>query len=288
MNGQRAGKPAALKIIIHCILFYALMVLAELIAALSYGLCQNQFGAGDIVSIVVLSIVQVAMSYLFAVLYIKFVFKSTPADFRIKKPKTPLIWVPVAMIVPVLVWAVNILFVPGEIVIVQKPPEILREIIIFTFVSVALRAALTEELQFRSGVFHFFELRFGKIAALIVSSIAFGCVHIFNFTAEGLSAVFAQIPYLVSTAILGVFFVLLAVASDSVFVPVITHFMWNFFLGGSLFNIGSSPDGVINYVVRSNSPLINGDEMISLPQLGVIGATAVLVFIIYRKQKTKV
>jgi membrane protease YdiL (CAAX protease family) len=288
MNKQGAKKYTAPKVIIHCVLFMLIMAFAELVSTLFYDFFKNYLGVGDTAAVIFFSVLQLTLSYLSAILYIKFAFKSSPADFRIKKPKTPLLWVLIAMIFPVFIWVFYLVFVPGEIVIAQMLREKMTGILINAFVSVALRAALAEELWFRAGALHFLELRFGKIAALIVSSAAFGVMHIFKFTEEGLPGVVAEAPYLVSTVIYGMFFGLIAIASDSIFISAITHFMWNFFLGGDFFSIGGNSEGVINFVTDSDSFLLTGggDLMVAPPVLVIMLATAVLIFFVYRNRKT--
>ncbi|MDR0986788.1 MAG: CPBP family intramembrane metalloprotease [Ruminococcus sp.] len=286
MNEQGIKKRTALNVIIHCILFLAAQFLVNVIAALVHDFLGNALKIDELINIIIFSVIEVGLGYTFAFLYIKFIFKASPSEFRIKKPAAKK-WFLLAFLLPALIWAFYLIFVPGEIVIDTLPPEKTWDILIRTFITVSLRAALVEELYFRAGVLHFFELRFGKIVAVIVSAVGFGLIHISNFTAEGLPAVIEAIPYFIWCIIMGLLLALLAIASDSIFIPAITHFCWNFFLGGGSFDINVNPDGIVNYRVLSDSWLFEDSKSTIAPiQICFMAVTAVVVFIVMKKKST--
>ncbi|MFE7856785.1 CPBP family intramembrane glutamic endopeptidase [Streptomyces sp. NPDC057403] len=82
-------------------------------------------------------------------------------------------------------------------------------------------AAVTEELMFRGLLFRLVERRLGTYAALALSSVLFGAMHLFNEHATLLGAVAIAIE---AGGMLGAAYV----ATRSLWLPIGLHFGWNF------------------------------------------------------------
>lgn len=123
---------------------------------------------------------------------------------------------------------------------------------LFVIFIVSVVPAICEELFFRGFVFRSFELKYKKITAAILTGIFFSLYH---FNPYGMIGLFA----------LGVYFGIAAYVSNSIFVPVILHFLNNltavifYFIYGSdelVSNKVPPPDDITFHLVSFISLLI--------------------------------
>jgi membrane protease YdiL (CAAX protease family) len=279
------NKPFALKVIIHCIMFLALMYFAQYVAATALTVLRGFTAIGDTAFIMLFSVISVALSYGLALVYLKVIFRFSPADFRIKKPSSALPWLFIALLTPALVWAFFLIFIPGEIIIQKMPAAEIMLVIMNSLVVASARAAFAEELWFRGGVLRFLEMRFGRIAAVIVSSVAFGCIHIYNYFQDGTFNFRTHMPVILLLSFLGGYFALLAIASDSLLIPIFAHTLWNFFLGDGVFGINYDQGAIITYLISEERMV--GDEnaiFFVIPMIGILCLMMLLTIIVMKKK----
>lgn len=96
---------------------------------------------------------------------------------------------------------------------------------IFVFVVIAVVPALSEEVMFRGYVQKSFELKMNPLIAALITAIAFGLYH---FNPYGLLPLIA----------LGFFFGYAAYKSGSILVPIVLHFLNNFFAVALFYFVG--------------------------------------------------
>ena len=116
-----------------------------------------------------------------------------------------------------------------------------------------MAAAVTEELMFRGLLFRLVERRLGTYAALALSSVLFGAMHLFNEHATLLGAVAIAIE---AGGMLGAAYV----ATRSLWLPIGLHFGWNFAESG-IFGTEVSGNGATHGLLdasTSGSTLITG------------------------------
>ncbi|MER5449042.1 CPBP family intramembrane glutamic endopeptidase [Streptomyces sp. NPDC002764] len=116
-------------------------------------------------------------------------------------------------------------------------------------------AAVTEELMFRGLLFRLVERGLGTYAALALSSVLFGAMHLFNEHATLLGAVAIAIE---AGGMLGAAYA----ATRSLWLPIGLHFGWNFAESG-IFGTEVSGNGTTHGLLdasTSGSTLITGGE----------------------------
>lgn len=88
-----------------------------------------------------------------------------------------------------------------------------------------MSVAIIEEVFIRGYILQSLEKSKGKIFAIIVSSIVFGLLH--TFSAVGTWAIYV-VP--ISHTLAGILFSVLYYTKRNLWIPIVFHFSWNFFL----------------------------------------------------------
>ena len=132
-------------------------------------------------------------------------------------------------------------------------------------------AAATEELIFRSYVFNVLEKHWGTIAAVIISSTAFGFAHMLNHV--GGSSVQSKILFCTFLSLeAGVSLAACYVFTRRLWMPIGAHWMWNFFEGPVLGTHVSGADFGQSYV----SAAIEGPMLLTGGNFGPEGSVICL------------
>lgn len=132
--------------------------------------------------------------------------------------------------------------------------------------------ALQEELIFRGFLINSLELRFSTATSVLLSSVIFASLHIFNTNFTYISAI--------NTFLAGLLLGLLYVKSSTLWLPVFFHFFWNFLQPVML----NSPISGINFDIKIFD--INQTEYLNILNGGAYGfentiaATIVLILCI--------
>jgi membrane protease YdiL (CAAX protease family) len=114
-------------------------------------------------------------------------------------------------------------------------------------------AAVGEELVFRGAIFRITDERLGTAAALLISSILFGLLHVANPGATPVSTVAIAVE---AGALLGMAYS----ASRSLWLPIGLHFGWNFTEGGVFGTAvsGGQSHGLMDSVLSGPTLLTGG------------------------------
>lgn len=248
--------------------------------------------------IVVMGLPKAAGNLLSAVLYLLFtllllkllcgkLLGVTLADCRITAYKIKPVWAAAAVIMPAIVVG-GLLMTAGHW---ENP--VLDRFQIADYVTAAvflvgLSVGAVEEAVFRGVVMKALEMRWGKAAAVIVPSAAFGAAHVMN----GRLSLMSFIQLLIAGSIVGVLFSLVTYESGSIWSAAFMHSIWNMFMSSGILNIGSevSENCIFNYVLETNSPLITGGEFgaeASVISIGAYLIFTVLAVILLKKRDNK-
>ncbi|MFD2207349.1 CPBP family intramembrane glutamic endopeptidase [Kiloniella antarctica] len=93
---------------------------------------------------------------------------------------------------------------------------------IFIMIATGIIAPIAEELTFRGVLLGWLDQRYGKVIAIVISSIFFGSVH--------------GVPMLIpALSVAGIAFALLTYRSKSLWPPIILHATFNMFMTSTLF-----------------------------------------------------
>lgn len=141
--------------------------------------------------------------------------------------------------------------------------------------------AISEESMSRGFIFTTLYKTSNKYLAIILSSVIFSALHIFNSNIE--------IIGIINTILAGIFFCQLYLIKMNLSIPIGYHFSWNFFQGpilgfpvsglemGSIFQINNTP---VNYTESSNYGL-EGSLISTIISINFI----ILLFIIHTRKK---
>jgi membrane protease YdiL (CAAX protease family) len=288
----KSGK-TAWKVMIHCLLFLAIMLTVDGIVALAGDKVAELMGytSDSIAAFLFYGIMRVIVGYGVAYLYLHIVFKFSIAEFRIKKPISILPWVIIAVLLPFCVVGFFLAFIRGNFFFYSVTQKELHLVITYAVVCSCFGAGFTEELWFRGGLMHFLEIRFGRVAAVLVPSVLFGLIHVLNLISGTVPFGLMDVLQLICAgSLVGMMFSIIAIAADSVFMSAIVHGIWNLVIIGQIIAVAPSPAGIITYVIESESTLLNGGALgieASVPAtIGYVVVIVIALIIMKSKQKT--
>ncbi len=177
-------------------------------------------------------------------------------EFRIDKPKLKWYWCITALLLPIFVIVLFVLY-GGSVSALNT--DISRKIVIaisgVAYYSIA--AGIVEEMVFRGAIMGALEKEFNLPIAIMLPSILFGVVHIFG---NSLS-INSVIQLIVAGTLVGVMFSLVMYESGNFWNNAMIHALWNMSTIG-IFHVGQSTDEYSLYtlIVNSNSMLITGGD----------------------------
>lgn len=136
---------------------------------------------------IVAGILYIIFAYLLLMLLCRKILKGDMSDYNMPSFKIGLKWGIVALLLPLLVTAFYIVFVPGYIqqnaLSLNQKLEILSTGIFFT----GFGAGIVEEMVFRGVMMSSIEKRFNKKIAIIAHFILFGFIHVLGMGFDLLS-----------------------------------------------------------------------------------------------------
>ena len=133
--------------------------------------------------------------------------------------------------------------------------------------TIAFTAAVIEEILVRGILFRIMEEKLGSYAALIISAIIFGALHLANEHSTLLSALCIAIE---AGLLLGAAFIY----TRNLWFPIAIHFAWNFMQSG-IFGAITSGNSKTNSLLVSK---IQGSEFITGGEFGPEGSVQAVIF----------
>lgn len=268
-----------LSIILSLLALVVAQILSQLVASIAMLVKIPSFIAN-----ILAGILYIAFAYLFIKLICKKYIKGDMSDYNIPSFKIEIKWCVVAVLLPLIITAFYILFVPGSfeqnVLDVNSKLELLSAGIFFT----GLGAGIVEELVFRGIMMRVIEKRFNKKIAIIVPSVLFGVLHIIGMGFNILSCALV----LLAGTLVGIMFSLIASETKSIWNSAIVHTLWNIIIIGGIMWIGTEFDeySLFSYVLDVKSFLLTGGEFgIESSIIAVIGYGLVCLLVILSNKK---
>lgn len=237
------------------------------------------------IGVIVFSVVYIFLAYFVVKWIIVNVFKENLYVYRITKPHFNKWFLLCAILLPVLVYGVYILCVPGEFFTPNftSQNEYLRNIFWVIFVN-GFAAAIVEEMICRGLLMGYIQRKTNIFVAISITAIFFAVIHIFN----GALSMWSLVMLLVSGILVGIMFGLATYIFNSIWASISIHLCWNV---SQLIWITDHKidDQPIQYVLTSNNMLITGGEFgFESSLISIIGySVIILILIVIHKQKLK-
>lgn len=237
------------------------------------------------IGVIVFAVVYIFLAYFVVKWIIVNVFKENLYVYRITKPHFNKWFLLCAILLPVLVYGVYILCVPGEFFTPNftSQNEYLRNIFWVIFVN-GFAAAIVEEMICRGLLMGYIQRKTNIFVAISITAIFFAVIHIFN----GALSMWSLVMLLVSGILVGIMFGLATYIFNSIWASISIHLCWNV---SQLIWITDHKidDQPIQYVLTSNNMLIMGGEFgFESSLISIIGySVIILILIVIHKQKLK-
>ncbi|GGG94476.1 CPBP family intramembrane metalloprotease [Staphylococcus pragensis] len=239
-----------LKIIGIIILTFIITVVAQNIAILWHLINLHSFET------VLHGLTYVGLTFLFIKLLINKGFKANLRDYRINWPKFKMSYLSIGLLIPIVMFLIFICFVPGHFEVTKTKNmteylEMLFEVIILG----GICAPIAEELTVRGLLMGYIEKKTTITVAIIITSILFASVHLFNGWMSGVSLILL----LTSGTIAGILYGLTAYKFNSIWASAFLHICWNM---ADLVHVTTHNEnyGLIQYITETNNILITGGD----------------------------
>lgn len=215
------------------------------------------------------------------------ILKLNMVDYGFTKTGLKFKWCLIAIVLPLIVTGVYLLFFQGKFV-----PSDMNGNQIFTTLSagivfMGIAAGFVEEMVFRGVILNLLKERWNIWIAVIVPSVLFGLVHVIGMDFSLGSCLLV----ILAGTMVGIMFSLIEIESGSVWNNGLVHAIWNIVIIGGVLSIGEEADSysVMSYVLDSKAFAITGGEFgIESSVIALIAYIVVAVFafaMIMKKQK---
>ncbi|WP_436882313.1 CPBP family intramembrane glutamic endopeptidase [Staphylococcus gallinarum] len=237
------------------------------------------------IGVIVFAVVYIFLAYFVVKWIIVNGFKESLDVYSITKPHFNKLFLLCAILLPVLVYGVYILCVPGEFFTPNftSQNEYLRNIFWVIFVN-GFAAAIVEEMICRGLLMGYIQRKTNIFVAISITAIFFAVIHIFN----GALSMWSLVMLLVSGILVGIMFGLATYIFNSIWASISIHLCWNV---SQLIWITDHKidDQPIQYVLTSNNMLVTGGEFgFESSLISILGySVIIMVLIVIHKQKLK-
>lgn len=270
-----------LSIILSLLALVAAQILSRLVASIAVLVKIPPFIAN-----ILAGMLYVVFAYFLIRLLCKKYIKGDMSDYNIPSFRIEMKWCAVAVLLPLIISAFYIFFVPGSFekndLDIHSILELLSAGIFFT----GFGAGVVEEMVFRGIMMSAIEKRYNKKVAIIVPSVLFGFVHIIGM---GFNVLSCALVVLAGTMV-GIMFSLIASETKSIWNSAIVHALWNIITSGGILRIGIEFDAysLLSYVLDSKSFLLTGGEFgMESSIIAVIGYGLVCLLVILPRAHLK-
>lgn len=157
---------------------------------------------------------------------------------------------------PLTVMLVYYIFVPGNLIMPNyKSSKEYVEMLIDGILIAGIVAPIVEEIVFRGVLLKYIEEKTNIIFAVIVTSILFGVVHLFNGELVGMD----RYLLIIAGTFAGIMYATATYVYNSIWASILLHVFWN--LWGLYIISNSKIDyGIFQYVINSNNIFITGGD----------------------------
>lgn len=214
------------------------------------------------------------------------ILKLNMADYGFAKIGLKFKWCLIAIVLPLIVTGVYLLFFQGKFV-----PSDMNGNQIFATLSAGIAftgiaAGFVEEMVFRGVILNLLKERWNIWIAVIVPSVLFGLVHVIGMDFSLGSCLLV----ILAGTMVGIMFSLIEIESGSVWNNGLVHAIWNIVIIGGGLSIGEEADSysVLSYVLDSKAFAITGGEFgVESSVIALIAyiVVAVFAFVMIKKKR---
>ena len=202
-------------------------------------------------------LIYAVLAYILVWLFCTKYLKEELTAFCIPKCRIQLKWAVAAVLLPVLVSTVYLLF-PGSYV--SNPLNTGTKLAFVTrgIFLAGLGAGVVEEMLFRGLLMNVVIKKCGRAVGIVAPSLLFASLHIIGMNFSLLSCV----QVMVAGTMVGVMFSLIALEGYSVWDSAIVHAVWNMIIIGGGLTIGTEINeySISSYVLETRAFLLTGGE----------------------------
>lgn len=285
LKSDRLGFKTVFHVIMGIVILFVGNQLALLPIDLFYAITKLE---GTLLTVVAVNILRIAIPLLLTSLYIIKMLKMPLSDFRIQKPKSMFVWILCAVLLPISISCYFIFLTPGTFTVANYDSERITRNIVNAVLRTCFVAGITEELIFRGFIMRLLETRWNKQIAIILPSILFGFLHVFNIENPNIVDI---LQLLVTGTLVGIMFSMIAYQSGSIWLVAIVHGIWNLIIVGGILEISIEPSSMFSYALKSNSTLLTGGAFgieSSLPAIIGYGVMIIIAWLLQRRSSTMV
>ena len=236
---------------------------------------------------IIAGILYAVLAFLLLKVLIEKLYRLKISDFGIPKFYIKVKWILVAVLLPVVIKGIYLLFIQGEFVSSEMSNGQIFETLSAGIFFTGIAAGFVEEMVFRGIIFHFIAKAWNIKAAILVPSVLFGVVHILG---AGYSFGNCLLVVLAGTMV-GIMFSLIMLESGSIWNSGIVHAIWNVIIIGGGLAIGEKADkySIMTYVLKTKSFAITGGtfgiEASVVALIGYVAVSAIALVMIRNKKQ---
>lgn len=233
-------------------------------------------------AIFIMSMVILLVEYFFIKLTVNKLLKLSMEDLGMPKVRFEPRWVAIGFVLPLVILGIYLLM-PKETLAIDRGQDVLFYVAA-AVVWNGIYPGFIEEMIFRGLFLRLFEMRFNRIAGILLPSISFAAIHLLN----GEIDLPSKIMLLIGGTAVGVMFSLIALAGRSVWNSAIVHVLWDFFIIGIFsFTTTPGPSCLFAYHLTDTNIFITGGEFGIEPSLLSTIAYIIVAIVAYRELRQK-
>lgn len=275
------GKIKLLKTGLHILVAVTLLIIINIMASFVY-YAINQ----PIVASILNTVINISLTFAVLLFICKKIFHKTIDSFKICSLKKIIVWLLFAIGLPIIVSGFYIIFVQGSFFYLNKNTEQIITIVCIAVFS-SISTGITEEFWFRGYIMNVIEEQWGKLIAILISSVLFALLHIINISIS-LENIMEIILVIIAGTSVGIMFSMAVYVSKSIWAGVLMHGIWNFLIIGGILHIGKSQWGssIFEYTLHTDAKIITGGEFgIEAAMPAIIAYIIVIIICIIKNKK---
>ncbi|WP_145467290.1 CPBP family intramembrane glutamic endopeptidase [Staphylococcus pettenkoferi] len=233
------------------------------------------------------TVTYIIAAYILIKLFITKVLNDKLSNYNIKPFRFyPSMFV-LGILLPTLTITIYILFVDGHFELPNYPHnESMYTTIIDTVFLSSIAAPIVEELTIRGVMVSYIAKKFNIYVAVIIPSLLFASLHLFNGMLSGTSLLLL----IIGGTLAGVLYSLAMLTFNNIWASIYLHMMWNLF---GLISISTHNEGigVLQYTIKPNNIVLTGGGYgmdASLISISAYILGIIVLGIMYYKKKTYV
>lgn len=207
---------------------------------------------------IVAGVLYFVFTYFLLKVLLKKILKLNMVDYGLSKKGLRFKWCLIAIVLPLIVTGVYLLFFPGKFVSSDMSGNQIFTTLSAGIAFTGIAAGFVEEMVFRGVILNLLKERWNIWIAVIVPSVLFGVVHVIGMDFSLGSCLLV----ILAGTMVGIMFSLIEMESGSVWNNGLVHAIWNIVIIGGGLSIGERADSysVMSYVLDSKAFAITGGE----------------------------